>query len=60
MEIEGETIVLILGLLNMALILFLVSTGRRWIKVPFRFHRAAGFLLLLSASVHGILALLGL
>ena len=36
MKIGGVSIILILGFINMILILFQLSTGLRWIKVPFR------------------------
>jgi hypothetical protein len=58
MKIGGVSIILILGLLNMTLILFQLSTGLRWIKAPFRIHRRTGMLLFISATLHGILAYL--
>jgi hypothetical protein len=45
-------------LINMILILFQLSTGLRWIKVPFRMHRTTGMILFISAALHGILAYL--
>jgi hypothetical protein len=35
MKIGGVSIILILGSINMILILFQLTTGLRWIKVPF-------------------------
>jgi len=58
MKIAGVAIILILGLINMILILFQLSTGLRWIKVPFRMHRQTGMILFISAALHGILAYL--
>jgi len=58
MKIGGVSIILILGLINMILILFQLSTGLRWIKVPFRMHRKTGVILLISAALHGILVYL--
>lgn len=58
MKIGGVSIVLILGLINMILILFQLSTGLRWIKVLFRTHRRTGMTLLVSAALHGFLAYL--
>lgn len=49
---------LIFGILNFLLILWQLSTGMRWIKVSFRTHRGTGIALLLSAAIHGGLALL--
>lgn len=58
MKIGGVSIVLILGLINMILILFQLSTGLRWIKVSFRTHRKTGMTLFISAALHGLLAYL--
>jgi hypothetical protein len=58
MKIGGVSIILILGLVNMILVLFQLSTGLRWIKVPFQMHRRTGMLLFISATIHGILAYL--
>ena len=58
MKIGGISIILLLGMLNMALILFQMSTGLRWIRVPFGVHRSTGMLLFVSALVHGFLAYL--
>jgi len=58
MKIGGVSVILILGLINMILILFQLSTGLRWIKVPFRMHRCTGMILFVTAALHGILAYL--
>ena len=58
MKIGGVSIILILGFLNMILILFQLSTGLRWIKVPFGIHRKTGMILFISAALHAILAYL--
>jgi hypothetical protein len=58
MKIGGVPIILILGFINMILILFQLSTGLRWIKVPFGVHRRTGMLLFISAAFHGIFAFL--
>jgi hypothetical protein len=58
MKIGGVSIILILGFINMILILFQLSTGLRWIKVPFRMHRTTGIILFASGAPHGILAYL--
>jgi hypothetical protein len=58
MKIGGVSIILILGFLNMILILLQLSTGLRWIKVPFGIHRRTGMILSISAALHGILAYL--
>jgi hypothetical protein len=48
----------LLGILNLLLVLFQVSTGRRWIKVPLAWHRRGAVVLLVSAVLHAILAAL--
>jgi hypothetical protein len=58
MKIAGVSIILILGFINMILILFQLSTGLRWIKVPFQMHRRTGMTLFVSAALHGIFAYL--
>jgi len=58
MKIGGVSIVFILGLINMILILFQLSTGLRWIKVTFRTHRSTGMILFITAALHGLLAYL--
>lgn len=58
MNIGGISIILILGILNLLLILFQMSTGLRWIKVPFGVHKKSGTTLLVSAALHAILAFL--
>jgi len=58
MKIGGVSIILILGFINMILISFQLSTGLRWIEVPFRMHRKTGMILLISAVLHGFLAYL--
>jgi len=55
MKIGGVSIILILGFLNMILILFQLSTGLRWIKVPFGIHRRTGMILFISAALHAFL-----
>ncbi len=51
-------IILVLGILNMLLILFQLSSGFHWIKVPFGTHRKVGITLLISAVIHATLAIL--
>jgi hypothetical protein len=58
MTIGGVSIILILGIFNLALILFQVATGLRIVKVRFGVHKKTGLLLLIGAIVHGTLALL--
>ena len=58
MKIGGVSIILILGFINMILILFQLSSGLRWIKIPYGIHRRTGIILFISAALHGILAYL--
>lgn len=57
MMISGVSIILILGILNMLLILFQISTGLRWIQVPFHVHKRTAIVLFFSAALHTILAI---
>jgi len=56
MTIAGISIVLILGVLNLILVLFQVSSGKKWLKVNFAWHRRLGLLLLFTAVIHAVLA----
>jgi hypothetical protein len=58
MKIGGVSIILLLGMLNMVLILFQMSTGLRWIRVPIGVHKRTGMLLFVSPLVHALLAYL--
>jgi len=58
MMIGGFSIILILGIVNLVLVLFQLSTGLKWIKVPFRVHRVCGILLVICAILHALLAFL--
>jgi hypothetical protein len=56
MMLGGVSLILILGILNMLLILFQISTGLRWLKVPFQVHKRTGGVLFFSAAFHAFLA----
>jgi len=58
MIVGGVSIILILGILNMVLILFQISSGLRWIKVPFGVHKRTGIALFFSAGLHALFAIL--
>lgn len=51
-------LILMLGLFNLFLCAFQVATGRRWIRFKIAVHRRFGQLLLATALIHGLLALL--
>ena len=48
----------ILGIVNLLLLLFQLSTGLRWIKVPMGIHKKTGITLFVAAITHGTLAFL--
>ena len=58
MKIGGISIVLILGITNFILLLFQLSSGLRWIRVPMTIHRKTGITLFIIAFIHGTLAIL--
>jgi hypothetical protein len=60
MKIGGISIIAILGLVNLGLLLFQLSSGLRWVKVPFGTHRKTGITLVIVALVHGTLGLIAL
>ena len=53
-----EIIVPTLGMINLLLLLFQLSTGLRWIKASFAVHRKTGITLLILAIIHGSLAVI--
>lgn len=53
--IFGIPLHLWLGMLTFLLILFQVGTGSGLLKVPFGWHRANGYVILLIALIHGSL-----
>jgi len=58
MTIGGVSLILILGLINLLLVFFQVSSGKRILKVNFNWHRRLGLLLLITATLHALLAFL--
>lgn len=58
MTIGGVSIILIGGLFNMALLLFQLLSGLRYIKVPFGTHKKTGIVLVMTAFIHGILGII--
>lgn len=51
------TLVEILGIINFLLVLFQISSGLRFIRIPFTLHRKTGLLLFFTALFHGGLAI---
>jgi hypothetical protein len=58
MKIGGISIILILGICNFVLLLWQLSSGLRWIRVPLGVHRKTGITLFITAIIHGTLAIL--
>jgi len=50
--------ILILGIVNFLLVLLEVASGMKYIKISFAAHKRAGITLLVTATVHGTIALL--
>jgi len=48
----GVSPILVLGIVNLMLVTFQISSGLRWIKVPSGVHRKTGIALFVSAVVH--------
>ena len=51
----GQPLHLWLGILLFLLIIFQVATAKRIIKVPFKWHRFMGYVILLLAIIHGFI-----
>jgi hypothetical protein len=58
MWVDKISLVQFLGIVNFILILFQLSSGRRWIRVRSDIHRKVGLVLVVTASVHGLLAMM--
>jgi hypothetical protein len=58
MAIGGVSIILILGLVNLVLLFFQLTTGMHWVKVPIKTHRRSGIILVISSILHAGLAIL--
>jgi len=57
MRIDGITLVQLLGIINFILLLFQLFSGRHWIQVKIGIHRKVGLALVVTASLHGFLAI---
>jgi hypothetical protein len=57
MTIFGVSIILLLGIVNFILLMFQLLSGMHVIKAPFRVHKFSGIALVISAALHGILAI---
>jgi hypothetical protein len=57
MRIGGISLVQILGIINFILLLFQLFSGRHWIQVKIGIHRKVGMALVVTATLHGFLAI---
>jgi len=53
----GQPLYLWIGMLLGALVILQVGLGKKWIKIPFRWHRRNGWLILFVGAIHGSLAI---
>ena len=58
MKIGGDSIMLVSGVINLALIFFQLAGGLRWIKIPVKIHRKTGILLFFIAGIHAAIGIL--
>ena len=57
MRIGGMSLVQILGAINFMLLMFQLFSGRHRIRVKIGTHREVGLALVVTASLHGFLAM---
>jgi len=50
--VAGKPVHVWLGLVLLLLLAFQILTGKRWVKVPFAYHRKNGWLMAIVALVH--------
>ena len=58
MAIGGISIIFILGIVNGVLVFMQLAGGLRWVGISFAAHKRTGILLAVTASLHGVLAIL--
>lgn len=58
MWMDRISLVQLLGIINFILLLFQFSSGKHWIRVRIDIHRKVGLALVITASLHGLLAML--
>jgi hypothetical protein len=54
--ILGQPLHLWLGIFLFLLILFQISVAKKILKLPFKWHRIGGYVILLLAVIHGFIA----
>ena len=57
MRIGGMSLVQLLGVINFMLLMFQLFSGQHWIQVKIGIHRKVGMALIVTASLHGFLAI---
>ena len=57
MRLGGMSLVQILGVINFILLMFQLFSGRHWLQVQIGLHRKVGLALVVTASLHGFLAM---
>ena len=57
MRIGGMSLVQLLGAINFMLLMFQLFSGQKWIQVKIGIHRKVGLALVVTASLHGFLAI---
>jgi len=57
MRIGGMSLVQLLGVINFMLLMFQLFSGQKWIQVKIGIHRKVGLVLVVTASLHGFLAI---
>jgi len=50
--VAGRPLNVWLGFVLLFLLIFQIMTGKRWIKVPFVYHRKNGWLMAIVAFIH--------
>jgi hypothetical protein len=58
MSIGGVSIIPVLGIINFILLVLQIATGKRWINIPFAWHKRGAIALAIGAVLHGTLAIL--
>jgi hypothetical protein len=58
MAIGGISIIFILGIINFLLVLMQLVGGLRWVGIAFATHKRTGIVLAVTATLHGVLAIL--
>ena len=54
--ILGQPLHLWLGILLFLLVIFQIVVAKRILKIPFKWHRIGGYVILLLAIMHGLIA----